>query len=114
MSHRKERFSSTLKQCLADILVKDINNPLLKSAFISNVIVSNDLKKAEVFVSLSSASGHGGADIDDLVSRLTKSRGFIKRTLAKRMYLKYIPELVFIKDEIMADRKANRIETVKG
>ena len=107
MSHRKERFSSTLKQCLADILMRDMNDPLLKSVFISEVIVSPDLKKATIFVTSSltpAFSNNTGSDPesdpDQLVPRLTKAKGFIKRVLADRMYLKYIPELMFIKDEI--------------
>jgi ribosome-binding factor A len=107
MSHRMERFSSTLRQCLADILIKDMNDPLLKSVFISDVIVSPDLKKAKVFVSTSPAPGFADntdsdpeSDLDQLVPRLTNAKGFIKRALAGRMYLKYIPELMFIKDEI--------------
>jgi ribosome-binding factor A len=107
MSHRKKRFSSTLRQCLADILIKDMNDPLLKSVFISDVIVSPDLKKTRVFVSLSPTLGFSDnndsdpeSELDQLVSRLTNAKGFIKRALAGRMYLKYIPELMFIKDEI--------------
>jgi ribosome-binding factor A len=106
MSHRKERFSSTLRQCLADILVKDMNDPLLKSVFISDVIVSPDLKKVKVFVSSSPAPAFGDeidsnpeSDLNQLVPRLTNAKGFIKRALAGRMYLKYIPELMFFKDE---------------
>lgn len=106
MSHRKERFSSTLKQCLADILVRDMNDPLIKSVFISEVIVSPDLKKAKIFVSSSlppafddNTALNPESDPDQLVPRLTKAKGFIKRALAERMYLKYIPELMFIKDE---------------
>ncbi|MGD2084763.1 MAG: 30S ribosome-binding factor RbfA [Candidatus Aminicenantes bacterium] len=105
MSHRKERFSSTLRQCLADILIKDMNDPLLKTVFISDVIVSPDLKKATVFVAASPLPGFGDdndshpeSDPDQLIPRLTNAKGCIKRALAGRMYLKYIPELMFIKD----------------
>jgi ribosome-binding factor A len=93
MSHRVERFSSTLKQCIADILMNEMNNPKLKNVVISDVIVSDDLKKARVFVS--STAG----DVDGVLAGLEKARGFIKRSLGKRMYLKYVPELFFIKDE---------------
>jgi ribosome-binding factor A len=106
MSHRKERFLSTLKQCLAEILIKEMNDPLLKSVFISDVILSPDLKKAKVFVSSSPIPVLGDdidsdpeSDLDQLVPRLTNAKGFIKRALAQRMYLKYIPELMFIKDD---------------
>jgi ribosome-binding factor A len=93
MSHRVERFSSTLKHCLADILINEINNPKLKPVVIAEVIVAHDLKKAKIFV----AAAVG--DVDEIIMHLTKAKGFIKRALAKRMYLKYVPELVFLKDE---------------
>jgi ribosome-binding factor A len=93
MSHRVERFSSTLKHCLAEILLDEINDPKLKTAVISQVITAPDLKKANIFV----AAAVG--DVDEIIMRLTGAKGFIKRALAKRMYLKYVPELVFLKDE---------------
>ncbi len=106
MSHRKERFSSTLKQCLADILRVEMNDPFLKTVFISEVIVSDDLKTARVFVSSSSWAVQGDSaepppgfppGEDELTARLTNAKGFIKRALSQRMYLKYMPELMFIK-----------------
>lgn len=107
MSHRIERFSSTLRQCLADILARDMNDPLLKTAFISEVLVSPDLKKAKIFVSAAPVSGSGeemdpetASETDRLLVRLNNAKGFIKRALAGRMYLKYIPELAFYQDEI--------------
>ncbi|MCK4763895.1 MAG: 30S ribosome-binding factor RbfA [Candidatus Aminicenantes bacterium] len=93
MSHRAARFSSTLKQCLADVLLNEVQNPHLKSVSIAEVTVSDDLKKADVFVSSESP------DADDLIANLTNARGFIKRVLAKKMYLKYMPELYFKKKE---------------
>ena len=104
MSHRIGRFSSTLKQNLADIIINDINNPHLKSISITEVIVSPDLKKARVYVSCATGDDpKGGHDINDLIRQLTRARGFIKRNLAQRMYLKYVPELFFIShsDEIL-------------
>ncbi len=103
MSHRIGRFSSTLKQNLADIMLNDINNPHLKSISITEVIVSPDLRKALVYVSCATGSEHTNHhDSDDLIRQLTRAKGFIKKTLAKRMYLKYVPELLFIRnsDEI--------------
>ena len=83
-----------------------MNDPVLKSVFISEVIVSPDLKKATIFISSSltpaisdNTGSNPESDPDQLVPRLTKAKGFIKRALAERMYLKYIPDLMFIKDE---------------
>ncbi len=93
MSRRVERFSSTLKQCLADILMNEISDPRLKFVLITDIIVSSDLKKARIFIACIDD------EIDDMISRLNHAGGFLKRTLAKKMYLKYVPDLLFIKDE---------------
>jgi ribosome-binding factor A len=75
-------------------MLMEMNNPLLKSIFITDVVAADDLKKATIFVSSTSVTEVG--DIDSLMSQLTKAKGFLKRNLAKRMVLKYIPELLFI------------------
>jgi len=92
MSHRVERFSSTLKQCIADILVNELNDPSIQGISISDVVVTKDLKKARIFIS----SPFNNADA--AVAHLTKAKGNIKRALDKRMYLRFVPELIFIKD----------------
>jgi len=90
MPYRLERFSSTLKQHLADILSSEIENPHLRAVSIYDVVVSPDLKKARIYVSSLTLTP------DDLVQKLTQARGFIKKLLAERMYLKYMPELIFV------------------
>lgn len=97
MSHRIERFTSTLKHSLADILLNDINNPHLKSVSITEVLVTPDFKKARIFVSHAAGSEH--EESGELLHHLERAKGFIKRTLGRRMYLKYVPELYFISDE---------------
>lgn len=103
MSHRIKRFSSTLKQSLAYIILNDLNNPLLKSISITQVMVSPDLKKARVYFSSTACE-----DPDDLIRQLDGAKGFIKRNLARKMYLKYIPELSFIKDDNIREFQMNK------
>jgi ribosome-binding factor A len=108
MSHRIERFSSTLKQSLADIMINDINNPHLKSVSIKDVIISPDFKKARIYVTPAISGERGDCyGADDLIRQLIHAKGFIKRILAKRMHLKYIPELSFISSD---DKISNSIE----
>ncbi len=92
MSHRIERFASTLKHCIADILVNEMGNPILRNVVISDVVVEHDLRKAKIYVSSPID------DLDEIVVQLTKAKGIIKRSVGKRMYLKYIPDLLFVKD----------------
>lgn len=94
MSHRIERFSSTLKHSLADILLNDAGNPHLKFVVITDILVNPDLKKARVFISI--PGGAGGDTIDTVIRQLDHAKGYIKKLLAQKMYLRYVPDLVFI------------------
>jgi len=96
MSHRIERFSSTLKHSLAEILLNDVNNPHLKYVSITEVLVSPDLKKARVFVTCAADAVPEQGEPGELLRHLDRAKGFIKKTLARRMYMKYVPELVFV------------------
>lgn len=102
MTHRIERFTSTLKHSLADILLNDAGNPHLKFVVITDILVNPDLKKARVFITIpGGAGGAGGAGggndtIDTVIRQLDHAKGYIKKILAQKMYLRYVPELVFI------------------
>jgi ribosome-binding factor A len=93
MTHRIERFTSTLKHSLADILLNDAGNPHLKFVVITDILVNPDLKKARVFITI---PGGAGDTIDNAIRQLDHAKGYIKKLLAKKMYLRYVPELVFI------------------
>ena len=100
MSHRIERFASTLKHCLGDILLNEIDNPELQFLSITEILLSSDLKSAKVFISAP------GNNVDQLILGLTKAKGFIKKKLPQKMALKYVPELIFLKDPgIELDKK---------
>lgn len=77
-------------------MLNQVKNPKLKTAVISNVIVEPSLKKARVFVA------SPVEDPDETMHSLEKAKGFIKRELGKQMYLKYVPEIHFIKDDTAA------------
>ena len=93
MSHRTEKFASTLKQCLAEILMFESDNRDFKSVSITQVLVTGDLKNARILVSSYSS------DPDGLIDELAKASGYLKRMLARKMYMKYMPELTFVKDQ---------------
>lgn len=93
MSHRTEKFASTLKQSLAEILMFESDNPDFKSVSITHVSVTGDLKSAKILVSSYST------DPDGLIDELAKAAGYLKRMLARKMYMKYIPELAFVRDQ---------------
>lgn len=93
MSYRIQRFSSTLKYSLGEIILQELQNPEFRLLSITEVSVSKDLRKAIVTISSPLEN------IEDVLVQLRKARGFIKRLLPKKMKLKYIPDLEFYPDQ---------------
>ncbi len=108
MPYRLEKFASTMKQALGQILMKDSLNPDFKFVTISRITLSSDLKKADIFISSPLIA------LDDVLKQLQHSQGFIKRQLAKKMILRHMPDLQFSKDLGFAfDQKITALQNKK-
>jgi len=92
---RADRVSGLIQEVLSDLLKKDIHDPRLKMATITNVKMSRDLKLARVYFSIFGDSSKAQAAADGFES----ARGFIKRSLARKLSLRYMPDLKFFYDE---------------
>lgn len=89
MSHRLEKFASTLREALAGILGRESLNPGLRRLTVVRVRPAPDLKRATVFVAC--PAGAEQASLEQLAG----AAGFVKKLLAQRMRLRSIPELDF-------------------
>ena len=98
MSFRIEKFASNLKHCLAEILLNHANDPSFKQVSIVDVVPSPDLKKVMVIVSTME-------DINQMFIRLNKARGFFRKSLADRLYIKFVPDLIFSADQDLGKMK---------
>jgi ribosome-binding factor A len=88
---RKDRVASLLEREIANIITQDMNDPRCQFITVTRVVVSSDLKEADVyFSSLSNKS--------ESLATLQKAKGYIKSMLAHRVRLKFLPELNFIID----------------
>lgn len=92
--HRDNRISEELKKEISDILFQDIKDPDIGFVSIIKTDVSHDLRVAKVYYSVM------GSDevIEKTQKAMKRSAGFIRREVARRMSLRYTPELVFIYD----------------
>jgi len=93
---RAERIGDVMSKELAIILSKDINDPCIKGIVtITGVRLSRDLKIANVYYSVF-------FDDDEIHTKvkegLNRARGFIKKELAVRLSLKYMPDIKFLFD----------------
>jgi ribosome-binding factor A len=92
---RADRVGGLIQKVLSDILKKSIKDPRLKMATITGVKVSRDLKQARIYFTISGDNQKKGAAIKGFDS----AHGFIKRTLAHELDLKYMPNIKFFYDE---------------
>ena len=100
-SQRQLRVGELIRRALSEILMQGIiHDPDLNriSVTVSEVTASPDLKIATAYVC--PLGGEGG---EDLIALLAKNKSEIRRSISKKLTLKYTPDLRFRLDE-MFDR----------
>ena len=105
---RADRIGGLIQKTLSDILKREIKDPRLKMITITGVTVTRDLKLARIyFTTPVSKQKKEAATIG-----FNSARGYIKRTLAQALDLKYMPDIVFCYDESL-DYGAHIDELIK-
>src|SRR6266550_6445817 len=96
MSRRTERLGSTIQQELANMILRDLNDPrVLPLPSITRVKVSEDLSIADVFITVMGTPGQQTAALN----ALKHSAGLMRVRLTKQMTLRIAPFLKFHIDE---------------
>jgi ribosome-binding factor A len=89
MSQRTDRVDELLRQEIGQILAKELADPRIGFATITDVETSPDLRHAKVWVSVIG----GRTDRVETVRALQASMGFVRHELGKRLRIKRIPAL---------------------
>ncbi len=105
---RSDRVGGQIQKVLATLLQKEISDPRLDGAMITTVKMSRDLRIAKVYFA---ATGNSNTS-QEMVKGFTRARGFIKKELAHRLGLRYMPDLKFFYDDTI-DRGARIEELIK-
>ena len=96
MAHRIEKVNSLIRQEISQLLQRHVKDPRLGSFIaVTAVFTSADLKYAKVFVSCLGSD----EEKEERLSALTSAAGFLRKELAGRLKLRYIPMLNFQWDE---------------
>lgn len=92
---RVEKVQEMIKQEVSNVILNDIKDPRVKLVTVTDVEVTNDLRHAKIYVSLY------GSDEEKLHSfeGLQKALGFIRTEIAKRIRLRFAPELTLHMDK---------------
>ncbi len=106
-SHRQERAASTLQRELSRILLEDVRDPAVAEVRVTSVSLSPDKRSARVLVS--GWVPDSGIESDQRPLRaLGRATPFIRRTLAKRLRMRRVPELRF--DYDLSDKHSRRMD----
>ncbi|QTE68171.1 30S ribosome-binding factor RbfA [Clostridiales bacterium] len=92
---RIDRISEEVRRELDAIIREELNDPRVDGTFsITRAEVTGDLRFAKVYVSVLEDDKRDG-----LMEALKNAKGFIRRSLGKRMIIRYAPELIFVSDK---------------
>ena len=82
-----------MKEEIADILMRKVRDPRIGFVTVTDVVISDDLRNAKVFVSVL------GEERASTLKALEHATPFIRSELGKRMRMKFMPELLFRYDD---------------
>ena len=105
---RSDRVGEQIRKVLAELLQKEISDPRLAGTLITAVKMSRDLRIAKIYFATTSTRSAS----HDATEGFDRARGFIKKELAHRLGLRYMPDLKFFYDDAI-DRGARMEELIK-
>jgi ribosome-binding factor A len=92
---RRDRVGEMLREKVALILLHKSRDPRLQNITVTNVEISDDLRRAKIFYLPRGQE----VELPLLQKALQKASGFIKQELAQEHILRVMPELNFQVDE---------------
>lgn len=107
-TQRQQRVAEIVRHALAEVLQRgDIQDPVLGTHVVTvpEVRMSPDLKLATAYV-----MPLGGMDEAPVIAALERNRKALRQEVARRVNLKYAPDLRFRRDETFDE--AQRIDTL--
>ncbi|MBC8262605.1 MAG: 30S ribosome-binding factor RbfA [Anaerolineales bacterium] len=85
---RQKKIGNLIQKELGDLLEQKVSDPRLDLVTITTVEVSPDLRQAYIYVSTL-------GDQQAAMEGLNHATSFLRRELASRLALRYVPELIF-------------------
>ena len=95
---RIDRISEEVRRELDAIIREELNDPRIDGTWsVTRAEVTGDLRLAKIHVSVLEEEKR-----EPLMEALKSAKGFIRRSLGKRMIIRYTPELIFVSDRNIA------------
>ena len=97
ITQRQLRVGEMIKQSLGMIFVKNeakVPNLETNDITVTEVKMSQDLKIAKAYV-----LPLGGKDADEKIKILKEYSFLVRKTLSKKIFMKFLPKIIFTKDD---------------
>jgi len=97
VSQRQLRVGEMIKQALGNIFMRGeakLPNIETSNITVTEVRMSPDLKTAKAFV-----LPLGGKNANEIIDTLKEFSFIVRKTLSKKISMKFLPKLLFVKDE---------------
>ena len=97
ISQRQLRVGEMIRQSLSMVFIKNeakVPNLETNMITVTEVKMSQDLKIAKIYV-----MPLGGKDADEVILKLKEFSFLIRKILSKKVFMKFLPKLLFRKDE---------------
>jgi len=102
---RIQRLEKELLKFINNIVTYKLRDKNLEWVSISAVKLSNDISHAKIYFTFL-----GEKSPQNILETLTKSSGFIKKEIAAAKFLRQIPELIFLPDDL--EKNAQNLDKI--
>ncbi len=94
---RVEKMREAIKQEISNMLLHDVKDPRIQSVTVTGVDLTNDMSLAKIYVTF-----YGPQDKqEEAWKAMNNALGFMRTQIAKRIRLRFAPNLVLVKDTSM-------------
>jgi ribosome-binding factor A len=105
-TRRQRRVNALLREALSELLQREVADPRLDFATITDVETTSDLRTAHVYVTfLGDPEGQ-----QEGLRAVQHATTYLRRLLGQKVYLRFIPELLFHLDT--STQRSLRIERI--
>ncbi|RLC46348.1 MAG: 30S ribosome-binding factor RbfA [Candidatus Coatesbacteria bacterium] len=94
---RSDRVEHQLQREVCELLLRKVKDPRIKVVTVTSVKVTHDLRQARIYYTVPRQDQERS---DEVQRGLNSATGFVRTSLGKRLRLRRVPEIHFIKDEI--------------
>lgn len=101
---RPERLAESLREEIAEVVGFEMENPQLQDVTVTDVVVTDNLRDAKVFVIVEGSE----QSVKNTMRALHHATTFVRQQVAMSLNLRHVPQLHFVRDT--AEENASRID----